>query len=256
MVGDEILDGFTQDTNSHWMLQRLRGLGHHTRWVKIIRDHPPQIAEVVSNALREAELGMVFLCGGLGPTPDDRTFAALAQALDVDLVVEPNTREQIDNKIAEFRARNRMGPGESNEGHRKMALLPAGWTEVITNRAGMAPCPVYHAGNPPKLLFVLPGVPIELRTTWAEELEPNWLSGAARPPHVQEVNFAGAIEGRFYTVLTELETTFPMVRMGSYPNFETHVLTIRATGADAVQVDAAINLLLARMAQVGIKPLT
>ena len=77
-IGDELVGGFTLDTNSHWMAERLRILGYPVKRVTQIRDKPHEIIDQVQRELADAEITDVFVSGGLGPTPDDRTFPALA----------------------------------------------------------------------------------------------------------------------------------------------------------------------------------
>src|SRR5437773_11875038 len=86
-IGDELVGGFTLDTNSHWMAERLRLLGYPVKRVTQIRDRPPEIVDRVRGELNDAEVTDIFLSGGLGPTPDDRTFAALADALGIKIVI-------------------------------------------------------------------------------------------------------------------------------------------------------------------------
>src|SRR5215472_13080973 len=86
-IGDELVGGFTLDTNSHWMAERLRLLGYPVKRVTQIRDKPHEIVEQVHRELDDEDVTDVFLTGGLGPTPDDRTFAALAQALGKERVI-------------------------------------------------------------------------------------------------------------------------------------------------------------------------
>jgi len=69
-IGDELVGGFTLDTNSHWMSERLRLLGYPVKRVTQIRDKPHEIVDQVRRELADGELTDIFLSGGLGPTPD------------------------------------------------------------------------------------------------------------------------------------------------------------------------------------------
>ncbi|TMD98626.1 MAG: competence/damage-inducible protein A, partial [Chloroflexi bacterium] len=98
-IGDELVGGFTLDTNSHWMTERLRLLGYPVKRVTQIRDKPHEIIEQVGRELDDPDVTDVFLTGGLGPTPDDRTFAALAEALGKELTVWEETRARIERRV-------------------------------------------------------------------------------------------------------------------------------------------------------------
>src|SRR5947209_10129799 len=91
-IGDELVGGFSLDTNSHWMAERLRLLGYPVKRITAVRDRPKEIVEQLQRELADAELSHVFVSGGLGPTPDDRTFASVAEALGRDLIVWEETR--------------------------------------------------------------------------------------------------------------------------------------------------------------------
>src|SRR5258707_3025550 len=94
-IGDELVGGFTLDTNSHWLAERLRLLGFPVKRVTAIRDPPQEIIDQVRRELADDEVTHVFCSGWLGPTPDDRTFSALAEALGRELVVCGETRDRI-----------------------------------------------------------------------------------------------------------------------------------------------------------------
>src|SRR5260370_41138163 len=86
-IGDELVGGFTLDTNSHWIAERLRILGYPVKRVSQIRDRPAEIVEQVRRELADAEGTDVFISGGPGPTPGDPTFSAPAHALAPELVI-------------------------------------------------------------------------------------------------------------------------------------------------------------------------
>jgi nicotinamide-nucleotide amidase len=237
-IGDELVGGFTLDTNSHWMAERLRLLGYPVKRVTQIRDRPPEIVDRVRSELGDADLTDVFLSGGLGPTPDDRTFAALADALGRELVIWEETRARIERRVQRMHSMGLLESPDVTEGNLRMARIPAGPAHVFKNRRGMAPGTMYEAGG--KRIFVLPGVPLEMKGIFTEELEPQFLT-AGSAATVRELRFTFAIEARFYPLMRELEETFPDVSVGSYPNFETKELVIRVLGADAKRVAAALE---------------
>jgi nicotinamide-nucleotide amidase len=247
-IGDELVGGFTLDTNSHWLAERLRLLGFPVKRVTAIRDRPQEIVDQVGRELADGEVTHVFCSGGLGPTPDDRTFSALAEALGRELIVWDETRARIERRVQRMHAAGLLESPEVTEGNLRMARIPSGPAHVFKNRRGMAPGVVYEASG--KQIFVLPGVPLELKAIVTEELEPEFLSEGSAAT-VRELRFTFAVEARFYPLMTELEQSYPDVSVGSYPNFETKELVIRCLGADPKRVDAVIELVRRRAAQLG-----
>jgi nicotinamide-nucleotide amidase len=242
-VGDELVGGFTLDTNSHWMAERLRLLGYPVKRVTQIRDKPREIVEQLQRELDDQEVTDVFVMGGLGPTPDDRTFAALAEALGKELTVWEETRARIERRVQRMHAMGLLESAEVTEGNMRMARIPDGPAHVFRNRRGMAPGAVYEVGG--KRIFVLPGVPLEMKGIFTEELEPEFLA-AGSAATVREIRFNFAVEARFYPLMRELEESFPDVSVGSYPNFETKELVIRVLGADPKRVDQAAEIIKRR----------
>lgn len=242
-IGDELVGGFTLDTNSHWMVERLRLLGYPAKRVTQIRDRPAEIAEQLQRELDDADVSDVFVTGGLGPTPDDRTFAALADALGRELVVWEETRARIERRVQRMHAMGLLESPDLTEGNLRMARIPAQPAHVFRNRRGMAPGAIYEARG--KRIFVLPGVPMEMKGIFTEELEPEFLT-AGSAAVVRELRFTFAVEARFYPVMRELEEAYPDVSVGSYPNFETKELVIRCIGLDPKRVDEAIETIRRR----------
>jgi molybdenum cofactor synthesis domain-containing protein len=194
-IGDELVGGFTLDTNSHWMAERLRLLGYPVKRVTQIRDKPHEIVAQVRRELADEEVSDIFLSGGLGPTPDDRTFAALADALGRELVIWEETRARIERRVQRMHAMGLLESPEVTEGNLRMARIPAEPAHVFRNRRGMAPGLVFEVDG--KRIFVLPGVPLELKGIFTEELEPEFLvAGSAAT--VRELRFTFAVEARFY----------------------------------------------------------
>ena len=242
-IGDELVGGFTLDTNSHWLTERLRLLGHPVKRVTVIRDRADEIVEQVRRELSDAEVAEVFCCGGLGPTPDDRTFAALAEALGRELVIWEETRARIERRVKRLNEAGLLDSPEVTEANLRMARIPADPAHVFKNRRGMAPGVVYEQDG--HRLFVLPGVP----------MEPEYLSDAPGAI-VRELRFMFAIEAKFYPLMRELEEKYPDVSVGSYPNFETKELVIRCLGSEAKRVDSVIEIIRRRTADLGMSATT
>jgi molybdenum cofactor synthesis domain-containing protein len=247
-IGDELVGGFTLDTNSHWLAERLRLLGYPAKRITAIRDRPHEIVEQLHRELADAEVTHLFCSGGLGPTPDDRTFASVAEALGRELVIWEETREKIERRVRRMHEAGLLDSPEVTEGNLRMARIPGDPAHVFKNRRGMAPGVVYESHG--KRLFVLPGVPMELKSIFTEELEPAFLSSGSAAT-VRELRFTFAVEARFYPLMRELEESFPDVSVGSYPNFETKELVIRCLGSDPKRVDEVIELVRRRTEKLG-----
>ena len=228
-IGDELLSGFTLDTNSHWIAQRLRLLGHPLKRATQVRDRQAEIVDAVQREVADPDVEHLFCTGGLGPTPDDRTFEALAVALGRHLVIEEDVRARLEHRLARMLAAGLIDSAELNEGHLRMATIPERPEAVLRNRVGSAPGVVYRVGS--TLVYVLPGVPAEMKAIFSEEIAPTYLNGGTAG-FLREIRLSFAVEGRFYPVLRELEASHPDVSVGSYPNFESKELVLRCQGAD------------------------
>src|SRR5438552_8655554 len=176
-IGDELVGGFTLDTNSHWMAERLRMLGYPVKRAPQIRDRPQEIVEQLRRELDDAEITDVFVSGGLGPTPDDRTFAALATALGKELMIWEETRARIERRVHRMHSMGLLESPDVTEANLRMARIPAGPSHVFKNRRGMAPRGLYEAKGKP--IVGLPGVPLEMKGIFTEELEAQFLAGGA-----------------------------------------------------------------------------
>ncbi len=252
-VGDELVSGFTLDTNSHWMAERLRALGFALKRITVVRDRQADIVDQVRRDLGDPEVEDVFCSGGLGPTPDDRTFESVAAALDRDVVTWAPVLERIERRVQRMHDAGLVDSAEVTEGSRRMARIPAGPDHVFRNRRGMAPGLLYRVGG--RRLFLLPGVPTELRGIFVEELELQFLAGRT-PAFVRELRFLFAAEARFYPVMRELETSHPDVSVGSYPDFRTRELLLRFAGDQERRVVEAAEIVRRRVAPMGIVPIS
>jgi molybdenum cofactor synthesis domain-containing protein len=241
-VGDEILGGFTLDTNSHWLAGQLREAGYPCVHIEVVADRTPAIVDAVRAAVGDPTVSRVLVCGGLGPTPDDRTLEALADALRRPLEVNPDAEAHVQRVIDRLHAAGWIESNGMTAPNRRMTVVPQGAT-VLTNRSGMAPGLAYRLpaeDGSERWLLVLPGVPRELKRLFTEEMLPTFFRDGAAPT-VAELRYRFAVEAEFFEPMRQLEGEFPDVTIGSYPQTEVRELVIRARGADPGRVHAALD---------------
>ena len=159
-VGDELRSGKRQDTNGPWMARQLGAVGIVPKRLHVAGDDPDDLSALLRRLSREATL--IVLCGGLGPTGDDTTRQALAQALGVSLQARDDAWQQVE---ATLRARGR----EPNALQRSQALLPEG-SDPLRNPVGTAPG--IRARLDDATIVSLPGVPVELRAMFERHVLP------------------------------------------------------------------------------------
>jgi len=245
VVGNEILRGFTVDTNSNWLAGRLFRCGYPVSAITTIGDVDADIVAAIRDHLQRPELARIFVCGGLGPTPDDRTYVALGRALDQRLVYRREVGEQMQNLMFIRNMAARRGTAELNAGNRRMAMLPEAAT-LVRNGAGMAPGLAFDLGQD-RYLFALPGVPHELRAVY-DDIEVRYLGGG-QADVVRELHYRMAPESMFHDVMRDLELEYPDVSLGSYPQTETRELILRASGPNLDRVDSVIRAIRDRVTQ-------
>ena len=167
-IGNELLIGDVQDSNTAWLCRRITGLGGHVARATLIRDEPAVIGEALHAALGRGA-AVLFTSGGLGPTHDDLTLAALAGALSRPLAESPAALEMVQATYTRLLRAGYVAHDRMTGERRKMALLPAG-AEPVFNPVGAAPGVILRQGA--ATIVCLPGVPAELKGIFEESLGP------------------------------------------------------------------------------------
>lgn len=163
--GDELTTGQRLDTNSRWLAEQLTSLGIRPIAHTAIGDDLPLQTAALQAAIQRADV--VVCTGGLGPTDDDLTREAIAEALGQPLELREDLLAQIE---ALFTRRGRDMP----ERNRKQAALPLG-AAPVPNPHGTAPGVLAEAPRDeqaPALVIALPGVPAEMKQMWEETIAP------------------------------------------------------------------------------------
>ncbi len=165
-IGTELLLGETTDTNTRYIARTLRGLGVDLYRTQTVGDNAGRIARTVREALERTDI--VITTGGLGPTVDDPTRQAIADATGAQLEFHPELWDQIVARIGRYGR-------QPTENQRRQAFIPAG-AIVIENPVGTAPAfmvEVPSASNDAKkVVITLPGVPREMETLLDETVVP------------------------------------------------------------------------------------
>ena len=167
-IGDELLTGNTVDSNSAFIAQKLTERGYWVRRKTTVGDDVGEIKAVVREVLgRKPEV--LVISGGLGPTHDDVTMIAVAEALGQKLVLCRECLERIRAFYLKLYEKGLIDDPELNEARKKMAYLPEG-AEPLENTEGAAPgAYIEHRGTK---IFVLPGMPREMKAMLENEVLP------------------------------------------------------------------------------------
>lgn len=159
-IGDELVLGQTVDTNTAWVCQRLAARGVMAKLHLTVPDDREAIRAAFLQAAESAP--WVIATGGLGPTEDDLTRFALADAMGVELKEDPSAAEHLKTWYA---GRGKTMPAANLV----QTMLPDGST-MIPNPVGTAPGMRVRLGE--AQVFVMPGVPRELFAMYADSVEP------------------------------------------------------------------------------------
>src|ERR1700749_2620838 len=223
VIGDEILSGRTQDTNTNYIAKVLGTLGIDLKEARVVPDIEEEIIAAL-NALR-ARYTYVFTTGGIGPTHDDITADSVAKAFGVGIDYHPEV-------VARFKERF-QNPGELNEARLRMARIPDG-AELVQRAAILAPG--FKLGN----VVVMAGVP-SIMQAMMDIVAPKLKSGVRM---LSESVRANAREGDIGGPLRAIAAAHPDTSIGSYPfmdedNKPNSNLVVRSR--DAEKLNAAMT---------------
>jgi molybdenum cofactor synthesis domain-containing protein len=168
-IGNELLVGQVLDTNTHWLVRSVTGLGARVRRAHMVRDEYDEIADALGGAIRRAPR-LIITTGGLGPTEDDLTFRAIARMLGLPLEENAEALEMVRQRYAYLAAIRPNFSAELNEARRKMAFFPRGG-QPLANPNGAAPGLALDL-NGHTTLVSLPGVPSEMKEMYATSMQP------------------------------------------------------------------------------------
>ena len=234
VIGDEILSGRTQDTNSNAIARFLAPFGIEVCEIRAVGDREGEIVAAL-NALR-ARYSYVFTTGGIGPTHDDITADAIAKAFGVGIDFHAEA-------LALLRAR--LKSGDLNEARKRMARIPLG-ASLIRNQVSAAP------GFQMENVFVLAGVP-SIMQAMLEDVAPRLTRGRV----IHTATIAARIgEGTIAAPLAQVQKQHPDVSIGSYPFYQADGFGVQlvARGTNLESVEKAAQAIESIVRDAGAEP--
>ena len=198
IIGNEILSGRTQDTNTSTLSLWLNSLGVSVHEVRVIADIEEKIVSSI-NLLRNLH-DYVFTTGGIGPTHDDITAQSISKAFNLEYEIHKE-----GYKILEAYYK----PGEFNEGRQKMIWMPRNAKLILNPTSG---APGFRVEN----VFCLPGVPSILKSMLGG-LKNDIVGG--KPILSLTINLR-TVESEIAKSLTKVQENNKDVEIGSYPFFQ------------------------------------
>ena len=197
IIGNEILSGRTQDTNTTTLAKWLNSIGVVVNEVRVIPDIEKTIVETL-NILRKSN-NYVFTTGGIGPTHDDITAESVSKAFGVKYEIHKEAFEILKSYYKQ---------GEFNEGRQKMVWMPKD-AQLILNPTSGAP------GFSVENVFCLPGVPSILKSMLGG-LKNKIVGGEPIISHTINLK---TVESEIANSLTKVQDQNIDVEIGSYPFF-------------------------------------
>ncbi len=232
-VGTELVRGELVNTNAAWLGEQLTRLGYEVLEQTSVSDDADQISAAIrrlAHATKGSDpISIVMVTGGLGPTSDDRTALAAANAAGVGLEHDPETLRRIQRRWVERGT-------EMPASNRKQAEVPAG-AAVFANPVGTAPGFSVQVNG--CRFFFLPGVPGEMKRLFEDAVLREIAAGMERTTEQIHLRTFGLPESAIGDLLDGVEEAHPGVELGfraHFPEIEVKVLARASSAGEAEQL--------------------
>lgn len=255
-IGNEILTGRVLDSNSNWLAKNITEHGGEVMRFVVVQDHIDEIVREIQTSIANGA-SVVVTTGGLGPTYDDKTLEAVAQALDRPLVLHAEALEWVIGKYEELKSKGDVDSDDITPSREKMAHLPDGSTPLL-NAVGAAPGVMLEHK---KITFVcLPGVPSEMKAIFEEHVEEKLRSIFGSRVFVErnittDVNDESKLVPIIDAVMKEVDDVYLKSKPTHFGENVRIGIRITASGESEseinVQIEAAISLLEIELKRAG-----
>ncbi len=253
IIGDEILSGKRTDQHFPKVVELLTARGLQLAWADYVGDDRERITSILRRTFAGDDI--VFSCGGIGATPDDHTRQCAAAALCVPLLLHPEAKAKIEERIADVAREAGKEPDYDapDNAHRlKMGEFPQG-AEIIPNPFNKIPGFSVRHGKGGAHYFV-PGFPVMAWPMIEWALDTHYPHLFQRMPRLEKAVLVFEMAESTLTPLMEaIEVEFPLVKVFSLPSVgdaTTRRHIELGVKGEPTQVGAAFEKMLGGLAQL------
>ncbi|MCD6487586.1 MAG: competence/damage-inducible protein A [Syntrophobacterales bacterium] len=236
-IGNELTSGMTQDTNSSFIARELHAQGWGVSAVITVGDDRDAIGGGLDYLLGISDA--LVVTGGLGPTADDITTAAVASVFGLDLYTDGAVLKQLKERFDRLNI-------PWTENNAKQAMFPEG-AGIIDNPVGIACGFSLERGSKP--VAVMPGVPVEAGKMFSDGVIPLFRDKISYREHIAKrtIKTFGRTESRIDQALSHENLEIPGVSIGFYPRFPEIHLVVTSRGEDRNNVEANLRVTCERI---------
>ncbi|ANB11768.1 hypothetical protein AWJ20_4590 [Sugiyamaella lignohabitans] len=225
IIGDEILNGKIQDTNSNYFAKKCFEVGIDLKHITVVPDEEEDIVQAVKRLAPKYDF--IVTSGGIGSTHDDITYDAIGKAFDLPVVLHATTAQRMKN-LSSSKSQLETAPQEVKDAQLRMATLPAGSNVEYLYLIETSWVPVVSIDSK---IFILPGVPSIFQDLLDALLVE--IKGRVSQDQAQVRYFVSTklIESQIAPYLRNLQNSVDSnIKIGSYPHFKQKLVTVSIIG--------------------------
>ena len=239
-IGDEILIGQIIDSNSNYIAQKLNSIGFEITKTSSISDNKAQINKTLQ--LAQDKVSLVIITGGLGPTKDDITKAALCEYFDSELIIS----KEVEKHVLNFLSSKGISAKKRNL---RQAEVPSN-CEIIPNQVGTAPGMWFEKNN--TVFISLPGIPFEMKTIFETELVKK-LQAYFKTPNIihRTIMTIGIPESMLADKLSDWENNLPdNIKLAYLPSPEAIRLRLSGSNNNKNELEKILNTEIEKLQKI------